>query len=333
MSLAAELEQFRGEAVTQIEACADRDQLEEARIALLGRNGRLKELSKAFGQASPDEKRELGRKLNEVNTAVKDAFAAKQSALKRSLDASPIDVTEPRDNQRVGSIHPISQVAKAVEDVFSSMGFDIVDGPHIEEDEYNFGRLNIPADHPARDSQDTFWLSTGKLLRTHTSSVQSRTYPDAELPLRKVVVGKVFRYEEVDATHDNTFTQVEGFIVDKGITVANLVGTLRTMISAVLERDDVEVRLRPSFFPFVEPGFEVDVRVLGAEGRLANWVELLGCGMIHPEVLKQGGIDPDEYQGFAFGLGLERLTMIRHGIQDIRLFNGADLRGLHQFSA
>ena len=333
MSLAAELQDFRTTAVAQIEACADDAQLEEARIALLGRNGRLKELSKAFGQATPEEKRELGRVLNEVNTAVKDAFAAQQIALRQAVASSPIDVTEPRPQRRIGSIHPISQVAKAVEEVFTSMGFDIVDGPHIEEDEFNFGRLNIPADHPARDAQDTFWLSTGKLLRTHTSSVQSRTYPDAELPLRKVVVGKVFRYEEVDATHDNTFTQVEGFIVDKGITVAHLVGTLKTMISAVLQRDDVEVRLRPSFFPFVEPGFEVDVRAPKAGGRFANWVELLGCGMIHPEVLKQGGIDPEEYQGFAFGLGLERLTMIRHGIQDIRLFNGADTRGLQQFSA
>jgi phenylalanyl-tRNA synthetase alpha chain len=169
------------------------------------------------------------------------------------------------------------------------MGYEIVDGPHLELDEFNFGRLNIPPDHPARDHQDTFWLANAewkerKLLRTHTSSVQSRTYPRAQPPFRRVVVGKVFRYEAVDATHDNTFTQVEGFVVDRDITVAHLVGTIRTMIGAVLKRDDIEVRLRPSYFPFVEPGFEVDVRSPKAEAgsRFADWVELMGCGMIHP---------------------------------------------------
>jgi phenylalanyl-tRNA synthetase alpha chain len=217
------------------------------------------------------------------------------------------------------------------------MGFTVVDGPHVEEDEFNFGRLNIPADHPARDSQDTFWLSNGKLLRTHTSAMQSRIYAEVEAgrlqpPFRRVVVGKVFRYEAVDATHDNTFTQVEGFVIDKDITVPHLVGTIRTTLTALLKRDDIEVRLRPHFFPFVEPGFEVDVRLTHGEGRLAQWMELLGCGMIHPNVLRAGGIDPDQWQGFAFGLGMERLTMIRHQIGDIRLFNGADLRGLQQFA-
>jgi phenylalanyl-tRNA synthetase alpha chain len=218
------------------------------------------------------------------------------------------------------------------------MGFAVVAGPHVEEDQYNFGRLNIPPDHPARDSQDTFWLrmpggAINRLLRTHTSAVQSRLYPKTKPPFRKVVVGKVFRYEAVDATHDNTFTQVEGILVDQGITVTHLVGVIKTMLAALLKRDDIEVRLRPHFFPFVEPGFEVDVRLTKGEGRLAKWMELLGCGMIHPKVLETGGIDPTQWQGFAFGLGLERLTMIRHGISDIRLFNGADLRGLRQFGA
>ena len=207
-----------------------------------------------------------------------------------------IDVTQPASAARRGSIHPISQAAKEVEDIFSSMGFDVVDGPHIEEDEFNFTRLNIPADHPARDSHDTFWLKNGFLLRTHTSSVQAREYPKTQPPLRKVVIGKVFRYDEIDATHDNTFTQVEGFLVDEGINAGHLVATLKTMIKAVLRRDDVELRLRPSFFPFVEPGFEVDVRTTG-DGKFGRWIELLGCGMIHPEVLRQGGIDPDRYSG------------------------------------
>ncbi len=334
MGLAEDLNALKEEGLALISAAGDEASLEEARIALLGRNGRVKDLQKAFGQASPEEKRELGRLFNEVQQAIKSAFEDQKDQLSAgAADAGAIDVTEPRPTHRRGSIHPISQVAQEVERVFSGMGYDIIDGPHIEEDEFNFGRLNIPEDHPARDAQDTFWLKTGKLLRTHTSSVQSRTYPIVEPPFRKVVVGKVFRYEEVDATHDNNFTQVEGFLVDKDITVGHLVGTIKTMIAAVLQRDDIEVRLRPSFFPFVEPGFEVDVRSPGSSGKFANWVELLGCGMIHPKVLSIGGIDPDVYTGFAFGMGLERLTMIRHDINDIRLFNGGDLRGLHQFKS
>ncbi|MDA3961013.1 MAG: phenylalanine--tRNA ligase subunit alpha [Planctomycetota bacterium] len=332
MDLAAQLEALRDDGAARLTAAADADALEQARIELLGRNGALKDLKDAFKTASPEDKRSCGRLLGEVDQALKAAYEARDKSLQGAVDSSAIDITLPGEDRRAGSIHPISQVAWEVEQVFSSMGFDVVDGPHIEEDEFNFTRLNIPPDHPARDSQDTFWLSTGKLLRTHTSSVQSRTYPDTQPPIRKVVVGKVFRYEEVDATHDNTFTQVEGFLVDEQITVAHLVGTLQTMIKAVLRRDDVEIRLRPSFFPFVEPGFEVDVRSTSATGRFSNWVELLGCGMIHPKVLKMGGIDPERYQGFAFGLGLERLAMIRHGIEDIRLFNGADLRGLRQFA-
>ena len=331
MPLADDLKTLQSDGTAQLSTADDTQALEQVRIDLLGRNGRLKELSKAFKQAPPEQKRELGQLLSAVTQTLRETFEERQQQLAFAGEADPIDISEPRPRHVCGSIHPISRVAWEVEQVFSSMGFDVVDGPHVEEDEYNFGRLNIPADHPARDAQDTFWLSTGKLLRTHTSSVQARTYPVAELPLRRVVVGKVFRYEEVDATHDNTFTQVEGFIVDEGITVGHLIGTLQTMIRGVLHRDDVEVRLRPSFFPFVEPGFEVDVRSSSATGRFANWVELLGCGMIHPNVLRAGGIDADRYTGFAFGLGLERLTMIRHGIDDIRLFNGSDLRGLRQF--
>jgi phenylalanyl-tRNA synthetase alpha chain len=333
VALADDLKALKDDGLAMIAAAQDEASLEEARIALLGRQGRVKDLQKAFGQASVEEKRVLGRLFNEVQQAIKSTFEQRKEQLSGGSEAGFIDVTEPRPQHRLGSIHPISQVALEVERVFSGMGYDIIDGPHIEEDEFNFTRLNIPENHPARDAQDTFWLKTGKLLRTHTSSVQSRTYPNVQPPFRKVVVGKVFRYEEVDATHDNTFTQVEGFLVDEQITVTHLVGTIKTMITAVLQRDDIEVRLRPSFFPFVEPGFEVDVRSPTATGRFANGVELLGCGMIHPKVLTAGGIDPDKFQGFAFGMGLERLAMIRHDINDIRLFNGADLRGLHQFRA
>lgn len=343
MSLHDDLEALRQDALSRYAAATTTDEVEAVRVAMVGRSGRFKELQKAFGAATPDEKRQLGPVFNAVNEALRVALHDATTRLASHEIDAPIDLTLPARNRHVGSIHPLSQVAAEVEAVFASMGYEVIDGPHVELDEFNFGRLNIPADHPARDAQDTFWMKPApgqvpKLLRTHTSSVQSRTYQrvgDGSLtpPFRRVVVGKVFRYEAVDATHDNTFTQVEGFIVDRDITIAHMVGTIRTMLTAVLKRDDVEVRLRPSFFPFVEPGFEVDVRAPSAGGRLAQWMELMGCGMIHPAVLEAGGIDPAQWQGFAFGLGLERLTMMRHGIADIRVFNGADLRSLHQFGA
>ncbi|MBA2481775.1 MAG: phenylalanine--tRNA ligase subunit alpha [Planctomycetes bacterium] len=340
MTLKEDFERTKAEALAAFAAATTPADLEAARVAYLGRSGKLKDLQKAFGTASPEDKRLLGPLFNEVKTAIEAALSASQAARPAAADDAPIDLTLPVRAARLGSIHPLSQVALEVEQVFTSMGYQVVDGPHIEFDEFNFSRLNIPPDHPARDHQDTFWLKSpgwaeSKLLRTHTSSVQSRTYQTTKPPFRRVVVGKVFRYEAVDATHDNTFTQVEGFIVDRDITVANMVGTIRTMLSAVLKRDDIEVRLRPSFFPFVEPGFEVDVRYANAEpgSRFGKWLELMGCGMIHPKVLEMGAIDPAEWQGFAFGLGLERLCMIRHGISDIRMFNGADLRALRQFGA
>lgn len=333
MGLREDLDQLRADATAAFAAATSPEVIEALRISFLGSSGREKELTKAFGAAPIEQKRELGPVFNQVKTALKEAFAAAQERLTAIAQDAPIDLTLPEGARRKGSLHPVSQVAREVEQVFSSMGYAVVDGPHVELDEFNFTRLNIPADHPARDHQDTFWLSNGKLLRTHTSAVQSRQYPQLKPPFRQVVVGKVFRYEAVDATHDNTFTQVEGYVIDKDITVAHLVGTLHTMLKAVLKREDIEVRLRPSFFPFVEPGFEVDVRLTGADpsSRFSRWVELLGCGMIHPSVLTAGGIDPEQWQGFAFGLGLERLVMIRHGITDIRVMHGADLRSLRQF--
>jgi len=340
MILRDELERLRNEGVAAFAAATEAAQVEVLRIAYLGRSGAFKEVQKAFSAAPTEEKRLLGPLFNAAQEALKAAHAAAQQRLTQSETETPIDLTLPERAPRAGSIHPLGQVGQEIEQVFSSLGFSIVDGPQVELDDFNFARLNIPADHPARDHQDTFWLSHGKLLRTHTSAVQSRVYAQVGAgtlrpPFRRVVVGKVFRYEAIDATHDNTFTQVEGFVVDEHITVAHLVGTIRTMLSAALRRDDVDVRLRPSFFPFVEPGFEVDVRLTKAEpgSRFARWMELLGCGMIHPKVLAAGGIDAERWQGFAFGLGLERLTMIRHGITDIRIFNGADLRSLRQFGA
>lgn len=333
MGLAEDLQALRDQGSHELATAADAAALEEARVRLLGRNGRFKELRARFAAESPEEKRRLGPLFNAADQALQEAFAQCQARLAAARDEQPIDVTLPAGPGPGGSLHPMSRIAHDVEAVFTSMGFAIVDGPQVETDEYNFARLNIPEDHPARDAQDTFWLSTGKLLRTHTSNVQAHVYQTEGAPCRKVVIGRVFRYEEVDATHDNTFTQVEGFLVDEGITVRHLVGILQTMLKGVLRRKDVETRLRPAFFPFVEPGFEVDVRVAGEPGRLGQWMELLGCGMVHPRVLAAGGIDPDRYSGFAFGMGLERLAMVRHGIDDIRLFHGADLRGLTQFGS
>ena len=240
MALIDDLAMVRSDGEATFAAASDAESLESARVAFLGaRNGRLTTLKEVFSALPGDQKRSVGKVLNEVDSALKAAFTVAKERLEAVTADAPIDLTLPDGSRRVGSIHPISQVAKEVEEVFASMGYAVIDGPHVEEDEFNFGRLNIPADHPARDAQDTFWLSTGKLLRTHTSSVQSRTYAQVAAgaltpPFRRVVVGKVFRYEAVDATHDNTFTQVEGFVVDKEITVAHLIGTIRTMLSALL---------------------------------------------------------------------------------------------------
>jgi phenylalanyl-tRNA synthetase alpha chain len=349
-SMRDKLDLLRAGAEASFAAAAKPDVVESVRVALIGRQGLLKDLQDAFRAAAAEDKRTIGPLFNAAKEAVESAWKSAAARVTATESDAPIDLTLPVARQRVGSIHPMSQVAAEVEQVFHGLGFTLEDGPHIELDDYNFSRLNIPADHPARDAQDTFWLTgpdwgpNGRLLRTHTSSVQSRVYErfgrwiregkiQPGTPFRRVVVGKVFRYEAIDATHDNTFTQVEGFVVDRDITVAHLVGCIRTTLTALLRRDDVEVRLRPAYYPFVEPGFDVDVRCTGVDPsvRYHRWMELLGCGMIHPSVLEAGGLDPAIHRGFAFGLGLERLCMIRHGIADIRVFNGADLRNLRQF--
>jgi phenylalanyl-tRNA synthetase alpha chain len=221
------------------------------------------------------------------------------------------------------------------------MGFSWQDGPEVETEHYNFDALNVPPDHPARDSQDTFWLDDGNLLRTHTSPVQVRTMrrfaADFRPPLKVIVPGRCFRAETVDKSHEHTFYQMEGLVVDRGVSVANLIHTMKTSLRVVLGRDDLQVRLRPGFFPFVEPGFELDVNCAFCRGRgcsvckQSGWIEILPCGMVHPNVLRQGGIDPERYTGFAFGMGLQRVVMLRYGIDDIRLFMGGDLRFLRQF--
>ncbi|MCS6971157.1 MAG: phenylalanine--tRNA ligase subunit alpha [Planctomycetota bacterium] len=328
------------EAQAAFAAAADAETVERLRIQYLGRNGIESALAAAFAAASPSEKKQFGPAYNHARQAMRQAWEQARQRVSTQAAEEPIDVTLPPRWRRTGSIHPLSRLADDIEAVFTAMGYECVEGPHVELDEYNFGRLNIPADHPARDHQDSLWLADGlRLLRTHTSSVQARVYAEVgegrrRPPFRCVAIGRVFRNDAIDATHDVSFTQVEGFVVDRDITVAHLVGVLRTMLSAVLDRDDVEIRLRPSYFPFVEPGFEVDVRLLREPpaSRLSRWMELLGCGLIHPRVLAAGAAELAEWSGFAFGMGLERLAMLRHHITDIRIFHGGDLRSLRQFA-
>ena len=259
-----------------------------------------------------------------------------QAELEERLAKEWIDVTLPAPGIRPGSLHPVTQLQSEIEDLFTSLGFAILDGPEVETEEHNFDALNIPSTHPARDMQDTFWLSNGYLLRTHTSPVQVRGMRRLGPPLRMIAPGRVFRNEEVDASHEHTFYQLEGMMIERDVSVANLIYFMKTLLSSIFKRE-VTVRLRPGYFPFVEPGFELDIQCLicGGTGcavcKHSGWVELLPCGLVHPNVLRMSCIDPDEWGGFAFGLGLTRLAMMRYGIDDIRQLQGGDLRFLSQF--
>ena len=247
-----------------------------------------------------------------------------------------LDLTLPAPGPRPGSLHPVTIIQNEIEDLFTSLGFTVLDGPEVETEYHNFDALNIPPEHPARDMQDTFWLSNGHLLRTHTSPVQVRGMEKLGPPLRMIAPGRVFRNEEVDASHEHTFYQLEGMMIDRNVSVANLIYFMKTLLSAIFHLEAV-VRLRPGYFPFVEPGFELDIRCLicGGPGcpvcKQSGWVELLPCGLVHPKVLRMSGIDPEQWGGFAFGLGLTRLAMMRYGIDDIRLLASGDLRFLRQF--
>jgi len=337
-----ELEALAQGARSRIAAAATQDELEAIRVELLGRKGgALANLSKDMGKLSADERKALGQQLNAAKTEIESALEARTSefasaALAARLESEWIDLTTPPTGPRRGSLHPLTQIQAEIEDLFVSLGFTVLDGPEVESDEHNFDALNIPADHPARDMQDTFWLDGGWLLRTHTSPVQVRGMRKLGPPLRMIAPGRVFRNEEVDASHEHTFYQLEGMMVDKDVSVAHLLYFMKTLLSAIFKRE-VTVRLRPGFFPFVEPGFELDIRCLICNGagcpvcKQSGWVELLPCGLVHPNVLRKSGIDPEEYGGFAFGLGLTRLVMMRYAIDDIRQLQGGDLRFLRQF--
>jgi phenylalanyl-tRNA synthetase alpha chain len=311
------------------------------RVDVLGRKGALAQISKEMGKVAPEQRGAVGKLLNAVKQELEAAVETKagefaESALRARLDAEWMDLTLPAPGLRPGSLHPITQIQAEIEDLFVSMGFTVLDGPEVESEYYNFDALNIPADHPARDTQDTFWLTDGNLLRTHTSPVQVRGMEKLGPPLRMIAPGRAFRNESVDASHDHTFYQLEGMMVDREVSVANLIYFMKTLLTAIFHRE-VTVRLRPGFFPFVEPGFELDIQCLicGGPGcpvcKQSGWVELLPCGLVHPNVLRMSKIDPEQWNGFAFGLGLTRLVMMRYAIDDIRQLQGGDLRFLRQF--
>jgi phenylalanyl-tRNA synthetase alpha chain len=323
----------------------DSKQVEQVRVKYLGRKGIITTLAKNtdFSRLSAEEKRSFGQRLNtlkaEADRLLKEAFEKAQAAEKDLVrKVAGLDLSLPGIDQRLGSIHPIALVQMELEEIFQGMGFRVLTGYEAELEYYNFDALNIPADHPARDMQDTFWLENGMLLRTHTSANQVRALETYGVPLRAIFPGRCFRNEAIDASHENTFYQLEGLLVDRDISVAHLIAVMKTLLSQVFKRE-VTVRLRPGFFPFVEPGFELDVQCLicGGKGcstcKQTGWIELIPCGLVHPRVLEFGRVDPNVYSGFAFGMGLTRMAMMKFGIPDIRLFNSGDIRFYEQFPA
>ena len=335
------IKELQTSTLTRIEAAKTPDELEAVRVDVLGRKGTLAEISKGMGKLSVEEKKAVGQSLNAAKQTLEAAYEARKQKfetdeLNKRLDAEWIDLTLPAPPPKRGHLHPITRIQRELEDLFVSLGFTVLDGPEVETEYHNFDALNIPPDHPARDMQDTFWLDGGNLLRTHTSPVQVRGMERLGPPLRMIAPGRVFRNESVDASHEHTFYQLEGMMVDREVSVAHLIYFMKTLLTAIFKRE-VTVRLRPGYFPFVEPGFELDIQCLicGGPGcpvcKQSGWVELLPCGLVNPNVLRMSGIDPEEWNGFAFGLGLTRLVMMRYGIDDIRHLQGGDLRFLEQF--
>ena len=335
------LSELEASARAGIEAARTPEELEAVRVEALGRKGALAQVSKQLGALAAEERARVGRLLNAVKQGLEEALAARKArfdveALRARLDAEWLDLTLPAPGARPGSLHPITQLQAEIEDLFTALGFAVLDGPEVETEYHNFDALNTPPEHPARDMQDTFWLVDGHVLRTHTSPVQVRGMETLKPPLRMIAPGRVFRNEEVDASHEHTFYQLEGMMIDREVSVAHMLYFMKTLLRHIFGRE-VTVRLRPGYFPFVEPGFELDIHCLicGGAGcpvcKQGGWVELLPCGLVHPNVLRLSGIDPAEWNGFAFGLGLTRLAMMRYGIDDIRLLQGGDLRFLRQF--
>ena len=315
--------------------------LDEIRVKYLGKKGELTSVMKEMGSVAPEERPRIGLIANEVRQTIEDKIATIQEEMKKKkleedLKKEKLDVTVPGKVTQLGKLHPLTQVQREMEDIFIGMGFSIAEGPEVEYDYYNFQALNIPKNHPARDTQDTFYITDNILLRSQTSPVQARVMEKQKPPIRIISPGRVYRSDEVDGSHSPLFHQLEGLVVDKGITMGDLRGMLETFAKTMFG-EKTEIRFRPHHFPFTEPSAEVDVScfVCGGKGcRLCKgegWIEILGAGMVHPRVLANCGIDPDVYSGFAFGMGIERITMCRYGIDDMRLLYGNNVRFLEQF--
>lgn len=336
-------------AEAELDSLTSPEQIESFRVAVLGKKGELTSILKMMGKLSAEERPVMGQLANDVRSFIEEKITEKANEIKekemqREIDSMPLfDVSAPSDLAE-GSYHPITLVQRECERIFKSMGFTVEDYSEVVTDYECFESLNIPKHHPARDMQDTYYLENGQLLKSQTSAAQNaiyKKYKDALIndgvPIKAIFPGRCFRNEATDACHENTFFQMEGVMVDKDISISNLIYFMKTMLSEVFQKD-IKVRLRPGFFPFVEPGFELDISCLicGGEGcpscKHSGWLELCPCGMIHPEVLKAGGIDPDEYTGFAFGLGLTRLAMMKYGVKDIRDLNSGSLKSLSQFT-
>ena len=328
----SELENIKKEALEAVKSAGNELDLENVFRKYVGRKGMLAEKFRDLKNVSDDKKQALGSALNATRASIQDAIDDKKQSFDTKLNSEKdnewIDVTKPSKKPDVAAIHPITQIGWEIEDIFLGMGFEVVDGPQIETEYYNFEALNIPADHPARDLWDTFWLkpqNAGYLLRTHTSPVQVRYMKAHKPPLRIIAPGRVFRYEATDASHHFQFNQIEGLMIGDDVSVANFKAVLSSFFEKFFD-SDIETRLRPGFFPFVEPGFEVDMKRKGTD-----WLEMAGAGIVHPSVLKEVGYDPEKVSGFAFGMGWDRLAVMKYGIDDVRLFQENDIRFLRQF--
>ena len=325
---------MRDAALAETAGAGDLRALDEVRVAWLGKKGRLTAELKALGQLAPEQRREAGQSVNELKRELAEALDTRREALERAaLDArlasERIDVSLPGRGVDPGGPHPVTTALERILEIFRRLGFAVADGPEVEDDYHNFEALNFPPHHPARAMHDTFYLPDGRLLRTHTSPVQIRVMKQQPPPVRIVAPGRVFRSDS-DQTHTPQFHQVEGLLVDEGVSFADLKGMLSTFVNAYFE-DELEMRLRPSYFPFTEPSAEVDIRWRNPDGSPGRWLEVLGCGMVHPNVLINCGVDPERYTGYAFGLGVERFAMLRYRVDDLRLFFDNDLRFLRQF--
>ena len=336
-----QLERIRKQAAEALRNAAEMRDIEELRIKYLGKKGELTAILKQMGGLSAEERPRLGQLANQARESIESAIGTHMERLRRALTEKRLveerlDITMPGKKPAMGRMHPLSTVLEEAKEIFLGMGFDVVEGPEVELDYYCFEALNMPPHHPARDTQDTFYITDDVILRTQTSSVQVRAMEQRKPPIRIISPGRVYRSDQVDATHSPLFHQIEGLVVDKGVTFADLKGTLETLAQK-LYGADVKVRFRPHHFPYTEPSAEMDTmcHVCGGAGcrvcKGEGWIELLGCGMVHPKVLKNCGIDPDEYSGFAFGMGIERMVMRRFSIDDMRLFFENDLRFLNQF--